>query len=142
LEKSTTKCALSTVKPSISHWHESLGHPLHVVVQRVLDTNNLAFSRDPDPVVVCDACQCAKSHQLPFARSLSVYSDVWGPAPSSVGRNNYYVNFIDVFSKFTWIYLLKHKSEVFAKFHTFQQHVERLLNCKIISIQTDWERQI
>jgi hypothetical protein len=100
LEKSTTKCALSMVKSSISHWHECLSHPLHVVVQRVLDTNNLAFSRDSNPVSVCDACQCAKSHQLPFTRSLSVskaplelvYSDVWGPAPSSIGQNNYYVS--------------------------------------------------
>jgi hypothetical protein len=63
---------------------------------------------------------------------------VWGLAPSSVGRNSYYVSFIHDFSKFTWIYLLRHKSEVFAKFHLFQQHVERLLNKKIIAIQTNW----
>jgi hypothetical protein len=41
---------------------------------------------------------------------------VWGAAPSSVGKNSYYVSFIDDFSKFTWIFLLKHKSKVFAKF--------------------------
>jgi hypothetical protein len=29
------------------------------------------------------------------------------------------VSFIDDFSKFTWIYLLKYKSEVFQKFHEF-----------------------
>jgi hypothetical protein len=32
----------------------------------------------------------------------------------------------------------KNKSEVFAKFHDFQHHVERLLNRKIKSIQMDW----
>jgi hypothetical protein len=53
-----------------------------------------------------------------------VFSDVWGPTPSSVGRKNYYVSFIDDYSKFTCIYLLKHKSKVFEKFHLFQQHVE------------------
>jgi hypothetical protein len=42
-----------------------------------------------------------------------VFSDVWGPAPTSVGRNNYYVSFIDDHIKFTWIYLIHHKSEVF-----------------------------
>jgi hypothetical protein len=67
-----------------------------------------------------------------------VFSDVWGPTSSSVGRNNYYVNFIDNYSKFTWIFLLKHKSEVFAKFHIFQQHIERLLNRKIKSMQAGW----
>ena len=53
-----------------------------------------------------------------------VFLDVWGPAPTSVGKNDYYVNFIDDFCKFTWIYLLRHKSEVFQKFHDFQSMVE------------------
>jgi hypothetical protein len=63
---------------------------------------------------------------------------VWGLAPSSVGRNCYYVSFIDDYSKFTRILLLKHKSKVFSKFHIFQQHVECLLNRMIIAMQTDW----
>jgi hypothetical protein len=67
-----------------------------------------------------------------------VYSDVWGPAPDSVGRKNYYVSFIDDFSKFTWIYMLKYKSEVFQKFQDFQHLVERAFNRKIIAMQTDW----
>jgi hypothetical protein len=91
------------------------------------------------------ACQCDKSHQLPFLKLFSVskaplelvFLDVWGPAPSSVDKNNYYVSFIDDYSKFTWIFLLKNKSDVFANFHDFQQHVERLLNKKIIAIQMD-----
>lgn len=64
--------------------------------------------------------------------------DVWDPAPTSVGRNNYYVSFIDYFSKFTWVYLLRHKSEVFEKFHIFQKHLECLFNKKIVAVQTDW----
>jgi hypothetical protein len=95
---------------------------------------------------ICGACQQAKSHQLPFPRSTSVskaplelmFSDVWGPASSSFGIHSYYVSFIDDFSKFTWICLLKHKSEVFEKFCSFQAHVERLFICKILVMQTDW----
>jgi hypothetical protein len=91
-----TRCVLSVVKPSISHWHKRLGHPSVVIVQRVLDANNLAFSRESNPLAVCDACQCAKSHQLTFNKSFSVskaplelvISDVWGPAPSSIGLNS------------------------------------------------------
>jgi DNA-directed RNA polymerase specialized sigma54-like protein len=62
---------------------------------------------------------------------------VWGLAPNSVGKNNYYVSFIDDYSKFTWMFLLKKKSEVFPKFHDFQHHVERLLNREIKSLQRD-----
>ena len=61
-----------------------------------------------------------------------------GPAPTSVGKNDYYVSFIDDFGKFTWIYLLRHKSEVFQKFHDFQSMVERQFNKKILAIQMDW----
>jgi hypothetical protein len=76
---------------------------------------------------VCDACQQAKSHQLPFSSSINtskfplelVYSDVYGPAHKSVCRKKYYVSFINDFSKFTWIYLLKFKFEVFQKFQKF-----------------------
>jgi hypothetical protein len=48
------------------------------------------------------------------------------------------VSFIDDFSKFTWIFLLRHKSEVFQHFHDFQHLVERLFNRKIVAMQTDW----
>jgi hypothetical protein len=48
------------------------------------------------------------------------------------------VSFIDDFSKFTWIYLLQHKSEVFQRFHEFQNLVEHLFNRKIVAMQTDW----
>jgi histone deacetylase 1/2 len=95
---------------------------------------------------VCDACQLGKSHQLPYPKSVSVskfpldlvFSDVWGPAIESVGRNLYYVSFIDDYSKFVWIYLIKYKSDVFKRFHEFQQLVERRFNRKIVAMQTDW----
>ena len=95
---------------------------------------------------ICDACQKGKSHQLPYPRSTSislsplelVFSDVWGPAPTYVRKNSYYVSFIDDFSKFTWIYLLHHKSEVFQKLHEFQAMVERQFDRKFLTMQTDW----
>jgi histone deacetylase 1/2 len=67
-----------------------------------------------------------------------VFSDVWGPAPSSVGRYSYYVSFIDDFSKFTWIYLLKKKYDVFQVFKNYQTLVERKFSAKILTLQSDW----
>jgi hypothetical protein len=48
------------------------------------------------------------------------------------------VSFIDNFNKFTWIYLLCRKSEVFQFFKEFQCLVERIFNWKIIMVQTYW----
>jgi histone deacetylase 1/2 len=67
-----------------------------------------------------------------------VLSDVWGLAHSSVGRFTYYVSFIDDFSKFSWIYILKKKSDVFQIFCNFQQLVERQFDKKILVVQSDW----
>jgi hypothetical protein len=47
------------------------------------------------------------------------FSGVWGLHQNQLDEKKYYVSFIDDFSKFTWIYLLKYKSEVFQKFHEF-----------------------
>jgi hypothetical protein len=67
-----------------------------------------------------------------------IHSDVCSHAIESFGRKKYYVSFIDDYSKFTWIYLLCHKSEVFKYFLEFQALVERMFNRKIISVQSDW----
>ncbi|WVZ94147.1 hypothetical protein U9M48_040078 [Paspalum notatum var. saurae] len=107
-------------KPTLSRWHHRLGHPSSAIVTRVLKDNNLSVSSE-SCTSFCNACQQAKSHQLPYLRSSSVSSsplqliffDVWGPAPQSVGGFQYYVNFIDDFSKFTWIYMVKNRSDVF-----------------------------
>ena len=137
-----------SVAPSFARWHSRLSHPTTPIVSRVVNQNKLPCQKSHSESV-CDACQKAKSHQLPYSRSTSVstrplelvYSDVWGPAPSSVGGNKLYVSFIDDFSKFTWVYSLKHKSDVFQKFHEFQALVERLLGHKIITMQKDWGRE-
>jgi hypothetical protein len=63
---------------------------------------------------------------------------VWGPVIDSFGNKNYYVSFIDDYSKFTWLYLLRHKSEVFKFFQEFHTLVERMFNRKIMNMQTDW----
>jgi hypothetical protein len=115
------------------------------VVQQVLRKNNISYSPEINPYI-CDSCQLAKSHQLPYPVSTSVstvpleqvFSDVWGPAPESAGKHSYYVSFIDDFSKFTWIYLLKKRSDVYQVFLNFQQLVERKFDRKIITMQTDW----
>jgi hypothetical protein len=69
-------------------------------------------------------------------------SDVWGPALASAVRFKYYVSFVDDYSKFTWIYLLKNKSDVFQKFCEFQQLVESRFDKNILAMQTDWEVNI
>jgi hypothetical protein len=132
-------------RSSINTWHNRLGHASSRVVKQVVSSNNISCSKESIGQYVCDACQQAKSHQLPYSSSTNVskfplepiYLDVWDSAPESISRKKYYVSCIDDFSKFTWIYLLKFKSKVFQKFQEFHALVEQQFNRKILSIQSD-----
>jgi hypothetical protein len=137
----------TTIKIPFDQWHNRLDHPSRDIVHRVVTKNNLPYSQvDSSSPLVCDACTSAKAHQLPYSVSSSyssaplelVYSDVCGLTIDSFGRKQYYVSFINDYSKFTWIYLLRHKSEVSKYFLEFQQLVERMTGRKIITVQSNW----
>ena len=49
----------------------------------------------------------------------------------------YYVSFINDFSRNTWIYFLRKKTEVFAKFKEFKSLVENQSEKKIKVLSTD-----
>jgi hypothetical protein len=103
------KQVLSTIKIPSTRLHARLGHLSSYIVRFVLNKNNLPFSNDVSVESVCDACQQAKCHQLPYPISTTaskvplelIFSDVWSPTCDSVGCFKYYVSFIDDYSKFT-----------------------------------------
>jgi hypothetical protein len=142
---SSQKHAFVAVKLSQAKWHSHLGHPSSIIVSQIISKNKLPCVRDSTLESVCDSCQRAKSHQLPYPVSTSVstsplqlvFTDVWGPASVSVGRHEYYVSFIDDYSKFTWIYFLKRKSDAYDALLNFEKLIERKLDKKILTVQSD-----
>ena len=67
------------------------------------------------------------------------FLDVWGPSPTvSFSGNKYYVSFVDAYSRFTWLYPIQEKYDVFHVFKQFQSQVECRFNAKILNVQTDW----
>jgi hypothetical protein len=121
------KLVFSAIKIPAERWHSRLGHLARDIIRRVVSNNNLPCASFDSSESVCDACVCAKAHQLPYSVSSSrssaplelIFSDIWGHAIDSFGRKKYYVNFIDDYSKFTWLYLLRSKSEVLKYFLKF-----------------------
>lgn len=82
----------------------------------------------------------APSSNSIYSKSLDlVHSNLWAPTPitSSFGFS-YYIHFIDSFSTFSWLYLLKHKSNAFQAFLYFKASVELQLSCKLLAIQSDY----
>jgi hypothetical protein len=67
-----------------------------------------------------------------------VHSDVFGHVSvPSLGKSMYYVSFIDDFSRNTWIYLFRKKSEVFDRFKEFKALVENQIEKRIKVLRID-----
>jgi hypothetical protein len=139
------KRALVARSISYSQWHACLGHPSPQVVRSILHLNKIPCPRE-SVSLVCDACQLAKRHQLPYASLVHhsssplelIFSNVWGPAPCSIGGYKYYISFLDDFSKFSWIYLMHDRSEAPLIFMQFKTHGVHLLDTTIKCVQSDW----
>ena len=94
----------------------------------------------------CEHCVYGKKNWVSFPSGAKrankilelVHSDVFGPVSvPSLGKSVYYVSFIDKFSRNTWIYFLRKKSEVFDKFKEFKALVENQTEKKIKALRTD-----
>ena len=55
----------------------------------------------------------------------------------SLGGSQYFLTFIDDFTRKTWVYFLKNKSEVFEKFQNFKALVENQSGLHIKVLRTD-----
>ena len=83
---------------------------------------------------VCSGCVLEKHHQDSFDKHGSwntstplqiVHSDLCGPLlVVSFSGYKYFLTFIDDFSRHTWVYFLKLKSEFFNMFFAFKAFVE------------------
>ena len=67
-----------------------------------------------------------------------IHSNVCGPMSTmSLSGHEYYVTFIDDYSKKTWIYFLKAKGELFSRFQEFKALVENQTGKKIKVLRSD-----
>ena len=103
-------------------WHHRLGHPSFNYLQHMFPD---LFVRCSVSDFKCDTCILAKSHLVsyPLNSNKSVipfglaHSDVWGPSPITTSSGiRWFVTFIDDCTWMIWLYLLKHKNDVFFGF--------------------------
>ena len=127
-------------------WHARLGHVSHFVISLLNKNGHLYLTSLLHPPSLCDTCQIAKNHCLPYSRNerrLShvldlIHCDIWGLSPfKSTSGFIYYVLFIYDYSLFTWIYPLKLKSKFYDVFIHFQNLVENQHSTCIKNFQSD-----
>lgn len=117
-------------------WHRRLGHRHPEGVKRIVaeDLGEGLKLRDCGVRSVCTVCCEGKLTRKPFPKASStkssalldlIHTDLAGPLEVSTPRGNRYVmTMIDDHSKYTIIYLLKHKSEAFEKIREYVHHVQ------------------
>ena len=67
-----------------------------------------------------------------------IHSDVWGPSfVFSIGGSRYFVVFVDDYSRYSWIFHMKHCSELLQVYSNFAKKVETQFSKCIKIFQSD-----
>ena len=126
-------------------WHCRLDHINEKHIQK-LHSDGLLSSFDYESYEKCESCLLGKMAKAPFtghserAKDLLelVHTDVCGPMNiNDRGNYQYFITFTDDFSRYGYVYLMKHKSESFEKFKEFQNEVQNQLDKKIKTLRSD-----
>ena len=123
-------------------WHYRLGHSSYSVSN--ID-GEVHFSKIPNEKP-CSICPLAKLHKLPFPLSIHktekcfelLHCDIWGPC-NEIGSDGskYFLTIVDDFSRCTWNYMLKLKSDATTTLQSFCAMIETQFETKIKIIRSD-----
>ena len=123
-------------------WHLRLGH-INLERIRRLVMSGLLSPLDVIALPVCESCLEGKMTMRPFkakgyrAKEVLdlVYTDLCGPMSTSArGGYEYFITFTDDYSRYGYIYLMRHKSESFEKFKEFKTEVKNYQGKSIKSL--------
>jgi len=96
----------------------------------------------PESYETCESCLLEKMTKALPERACDllklVYTDVCGPMSTIArGRFQYFITFTNDFSRYGYVYLMKHKSKTFEKFKEFHNEVENQCGKKIKALRSD-----
>ena len=96
---------------------------------------------------ICKGCVVGKHPEHKFDRGKAsrascilgmIHSDISGPMPiTSINGSRYVLNFIDDFSRYTWVFFIKNKSEVLETFTELKALIENASGKKIKILRSD-----
>ncbi|KAL0298475.1 UNVERIFIED_CONTAM: Retrovirus-related Pol polyprotein from transposon TNT 1-94 [Sesamum radiatum] len=143
-----TKKAMKAQEDQSWLWHRRLGHfnfqGLKILHQKKMMTDLPQIQAVEG---ACEACLQGKQHKKPFPSGTSwrakavlelIHTDVCGPMRTpSHEQNRYFILFIDDYSRMTWVYFMREKSEVFKVFKKFKNLVEKQSGRSIKVLRSD-----
>ena len=140
-EKVVSKRSLPK-EQSYALWHIRLGHISKDRVDRLIKTNILpALKNDLETCIDCCRGKMTKIRKKTSVRSSDllevIHVDISGPYTATLCRNFYFITFIDDYSRYGYLYLIKEKAESLDKFKIFRTEVEKQLGKVIKVVRSD-----
>lgn len=131
--------------------HQRLGHINEKTLLRMRTDQVLSGLNDfsGKEVAFCEGCVRGRHTRAPFRRTTDphrvtstaplelVHTDVCGPFPRSMGGHQYYLLLIDDYTNKKWFYPLKHKSDTFPTYQSFNAMVKAQRRGPIVYLQCD-----
>jgi len=120
--------------------HDRLGHP------HLSKFKKMCSELSGPQTLECESCQLGKHVRSAFPkRSQSqcnssfsiIHSNIWGPRHVSSFDFRYFVTFIDRFSRCTWVYLMKDRSELLSIFTSFLHEIKNQFGRVIKILRSD-----
>jgi transposase InsO family protein len=130
---------------SASLWHKRLGHISKRRIERLVSNEILEPLHDFSDLNNCVNCIKGKQTNLRKyeAKRCSqvlelIHTDICGPFPTPTRNGQrYFITFIDDYSRYGYIYLIKEKAQALDMFKSFKAEVELQLNKRIKAIRSD-----
>jgi hypothetical protein len=130
-------------------WHRMLGHfgikQLNRLVKHnlVRDFKDVVFEKDK----LCSSCQAGKqvgnTHPKKSIMRISkafelLHMDLFGPTQyTSISENKYGFVIVDDYTRYTWVFFLVDKSDVFATFKSFVKGIHNEFETTIKRVRSD-----
>ncbi|KAJ0701721.1 putative RNA-directed DNA polymerase [Helianthus annuus] len=136
----------SHLRASFNKWHSRLGHASFDTITNLNKLGHLFVTSLLPKPGLCNSCELSKAKHLPFVENDKraqqvldlIHCDLWGPAPiASTDGYLYYVIFVDDYSRFTWFYPLKAKSDFFNILTIFLNFVQNQFSKSVKVFQSD-----
>ena len=145
-----TTCLFAKASSSVNWlWHKRLSHLNFKNINRLAKQNlvaglpSLTFTKDK----VCSACEKGKHHRasFPIKQTFSItkclhllHMDLFGPVkPQTINHNKYTLVIVDEYSRYTWVFFLKRKSDAASQIISFIRWIEKANDEKVKALRSD-----
>jgi hypothetical protein len=132
LEVDTQAAAQMAIKDT-NIWHRRFGHASIDTLKTMQKNGTIDPSIKVEGQGICEVCATAKQPKLSFKSSIktdeerhgTICSDVMGPiTPASISGNRFIVTFIDMETRYTVVFPIKSKDQVYLKFKEYLNFVK------------------